>query len=136
MTPGTSRFTNRKELRAFLTSSAQKDPRKTTDVATQSDGRFTKIVPAAVWRINWIEAKMEAPLDPVGQFLNEILPFLAFCDTQTLWVSLIEAKRPFKFISVVTTNPLVGSSLTTNTGGNNPEYRSSDPEAGTQVRHF
>lgn len=50
---------------------------------------------------------MEAPLDPVGQFLNEILPSLAFCDTQTLWVSLIVAKRPFKFISVVTTNCLV-----------------------------
>lgn len=84
---------------------------------TQSDGCFTKIALAAVWRINWKEAKLEAPLDLVGQFLNGILPFLAFCDTQTLWVSLIVVKRPFKFISVVTTHCLLGSSLTTNMGG-------------------
>lgn len=30
---------------------------------------------------------MKAPLNPVGQFLNEILSLLAFCDTETLGVS-------------------------------------------------
>ena len=121
---------------SFLTSSTQDNPRKTSDIAAQPGLCFTQIAVAAVWRANWIQAKMEAPLDPIGQFLNGILSFLAFCDTKTLQVSLRVVNRPFKFISVVSTNHLLGSSLTTNTGDNNPESCSSDPEAGTQVEYF
>ena len=52
---------------------------------------------------------MKAPLNLVGQFLNEILSSLAFCDTEH-YGSLVGAKKLLRFISVVTTGHLLGSS--------------------------
>lgn len=56
--------------------------------------------------------------------------------TQKHYGSLVEAKKPFSFISVVITDHLLGFSWTTNIGDSNPAYYYSEPEAGPQVENF
>ena len=52
---------------------------------------------------------MEAPHDLAGQLFNEILSSLTFCDMEA-FRSLVEAKKLFRFISIVITDHLLGSS--------------------------
>lgn len=128
MTPGSSRLTTRKELRAL--------PHQLyLDKSQENHRSCEKIALAVVWRINCIEAKVEAHLTLLVSFLMKFsLPLCSM--TQKHHGSLIVAKKSFRFISVVATGHLLGSSLTTNTGDNNPEYYSSDPDTGTQVENF